>query len=255
MKRGVGGFTLAAVRCLSVSVSLGLAIPVALGLATWSMPARAVVALGNADARKVLEDEHAQQSIFHLQVGRMAVVGKDAAYRGADATGERRFNELRAWSHVGLVSIKADPDWVTFEQGRGDRELHNQKKEGVIRRIIVEATPKAKEFRDPKVAGQYNIPMGNLVIDRIEENIARVFGADEYRVITFSGRIDFLPVTAEYFTQFFARKITQEGRAIYLMKFEPATRSWTRIAADWADEKGSFKSSNVQRKLLELGKN
>ena len=223
-------------------------------LAIWSSLSWAVVPLTDADAKKVLQDEHAQQSIFRLQVGRFAVTGKDAPYSAADAISERRSSELRAWSHVGLVQIKADPAWVTFEQGRGDRDLYNQKREGVVRRIVVEATPKAKEYRDSKVAGQYNIPMGNLVIDRIEENVARAFGTDEYRVITFSGRIDFLPVTAEYFIQYFAKKIAQEGRAIYLMKFEPATRSWTRVAADWADEKGSFRSSQVQRKLLELGK-
>lgn len=230
-------------------------LSMALSLAMWSPPSWAVVPLANADAKIVLQDEHAQQSIFRLQVGKFAVTGKDAPYSAADAISERRSNELRAWSHVGLVQVKADPAWVTFEQGRGDRDLYNQKKEGVVRRIIVEPTAKAKEYRDPKIAGQYNIPMGNLVIDRIEGNVARAFGTDEYRVITFSGRIDFLPVTAEYFIQFFAKKITQEGRAIYLMKFEPATRSWTRVAADWADEKGNFRSSLVQRKLLELAKN
>lgn len=242
-------------RRFTIALARRFALSVALALPLWSSPSWAIVPLTNADAKKVLQDEHAQQSIFRLQVGKMAVVRKDAPYNAADAISERRSNELRAWSHVGIVQIKADPDWVTFEQGRGDRDLYNQKKDGVVRRIIVEPTPKAKEFRDPKVTGQYNIPMGNLVIDRIEENVARAFGSDEYRVLTFSGRIDFLPVTAAYFTQYFARKFTQEGRAIYLMKFEPATNSWTRVAADWADENGSFKSSNVQRKLLELAKN
>lgn len=216
--------------------------------------AHAVVPLSNPEAKAALEAEHAAQSVFRLQVGAFAVIGKDGKYSGPDTITERRYNELRAWDHVGIVHIKADPQWVAFEQGKGDAAMYNQKKEGVIRRILVEPTAKAKPYRDRKVANQYNIPMGNLVIDKIEENVARAFGNDEYRVITFSGKIDFLPVTAAYFLQYFAKKIKQEGRAIYLMKYQPATKSWTREAADWADENGSFKSNNVQGKLLQLGR-
>ena len=158
---------------MKFSASMRFALSLMFALSIWPLYSCAVVPLSDADAKKVLQDEHAQQSIFRLQVGRFAVTGKDAPYNAPDAISERRSNELRAWSHVGLVQIKADPAWVTFEQGRGDRDLYNQKKEGVVRRIIVEPTPKAKQFRDPKVAGQYSIPMGNLVIDRIEENVAR----------------------------------------------------------------------------------
>ena len=30
------------------------------------------------------------------------------------------------------------------------------------------------------------------------------------------------------------------------MTFGPATKSWTRVAADWANEKENFKTSHVQ---------
>ena len=215
---------------------------------------QAVIPLSNDDAKKVLEAEHAAQSIFQMQVGHFAVVGKDGTYNAPDAISERRYNELRAWDHVGLIQIKADPAWVAFEQGKGDMSMYNQKKQGVARRIIVAPLPKSQPYRDRGKPNQYNIPMGNLVIDRVDENIARAFGLDEYRVITFSGKIDFLPVTAAYFLQYFSRKVKQEGHAIYLMKYEPVTKSWTRITADWADESGQFKTSNVQTKLLQLAK-
>ena len=215
---------------------------------------QALVPLSNEDTKKVLEAEHAAQSVFQMQVGKLAVVGKDGKYDAPDAISERRFNELRAWDHVGVIHIQADPAWVAFEQGKGDISMYNQKKEGVTRRIVVEPRPSAQVYRDRKKPNQYNIPMGNLVIDRVEDNIARAFGSDEYRVVTFSGKIEFLPITAAYFLQYFSRKVKQEGRAIYLIKYEPATKSWTRITADWADENGQFKTSNVQKKLLELSK-
>ena len=214
----------------------------------------AAVPLPNAEAKTVLEAEHAAQSVFHLKIGALAVVGKDGKYAGPDAITERRAQEIRAWDHVGLVHTKADPAWMAFEQGKGDQALYNQKKEGVLRRIVVTAGPKAAQYRDPRDPNLLHIPMGNLVIDKVEENIDRRFGAGDYRVITFNGRIEFLPITAEYFLQFFAKKMKQEGRAIYLMKYEPATKSWSRIAADWADEQGQFKSTNVQKKLMELAK-
>lgn len=220
--------------------------------AAAALAAHAIVPLSNSEAKTVLEAEHAAESIFHLQIGRFAVVGKGGAYAAPDAITERRYQELRAWDHVGIVHIKADPAWMAFEQGKGDQELYNQKKDGVVRRIIVETMPKAALFRDRRKPDQYNIPMGNLVIDKVEENVARAFRGDDYRVITFNGKIEFLPVTAEYFMQYFARKVKQEGRAIFLIKYQPAAKSWTRIAADWADESGQFKSTNVQVKLREL---
>lgn len=210
--------------------------------------------LSNAEAKAVLEAEHAEQSVFHLRIGALAVVRKNGAYAGPDAINERREKEIRAWDHVGLVHTKADPAWVAFEQGKGDMAMYNQKKEGVVRRIVVTAGAKATPFRDRKDPNLLHIPMGNLVIDKVEENIARRFGADDYRAITFSGRIEFLPITAEYFLQYFAKKMKQDGRAIYLMRYDPAAKSWARIAADWADEQGQFKSTNVQKKLLELGR-
>ena len=162
------------------AIARGLLLPlVAIGLMLSAAPAPAVVPLSNAEAKQVLEAEHASQSIFHLQVGKLAVVGKDGTYKGPDAINERRMNEIRAWDHVGLVHMKADPAWMAFEQGKGDMALYNQKKEGVIRRIIVEPLPKAKDYRDRANPNQYNIPMGNLVIERIEENIVRMSGPDE----------------------------------------------------------------------------
>lgn len=210
--------------------------------------------LTNTEAKTALEAEHAAQSIFKLQTGTFSVVKKGGTYAGPDAISEVRRLELRAWSRVGMVKLEVDPAWQAFDKGRGDMTLHNQAKQGVFERLIVTPTAMAAPFRDRKKPSQYNIPMGNLVIDKIEENVEKTIGADQYRVITFSGKINFLPVTAEYFKQYFAKAVKQEGRAIYLMKFDPATRQWMRVAADWADATGDFKSKQVQTMMLDLSR-
>lgn len=208
--------------------------------------------LPNAEAKITLEAEHAAQSIFRFTVGTFSVVRKGGTYAGPDAISETRRLELRAWSRVGLVKIQDDPAWEAFQKGKGDLAAYNLQKEGVRTKMVVTPTALAAPYRDPKIRNQYNIPMGNLVIDRIEENFAKTIATDEYRVITFSGKIQFLPITAKYFKEYFAKEIKQEGRAIYLMKYDPATKQWARIAADWANLEGEFKTKNVQSKILEL---
>ncbi|MBP8295341.1 MAG: hypothetical protein KAX84_04475, partial [Burkholderiales bacterium] len=212
----------------------------------------AAATLTDAEAKAVLEAEHTAQSIFRLPVGTFSVVKKGGRYAGPDAITETRRLEYRAWSRAGLVRIEDDPSWNAFQDGKGDMALYNLQKEGVTTRMKITPTAMAAPFRDKKNPQQYNIPMGNLVIARIEDNVEKNIGADQYRVITFSGKINFLPITAEYFKQYFAKAVSQEGRAIYLIKYEPAAQRWTRLAADWADPSGEFKTKNVQSKLLEL---
>jgi len=183
-------------------------------------------------------------SAYPIKLGSMTVVGGFAELAGDinranNEISGKYYKELQANEKVGSIKISASKTEVWL--GRQ------------ITKIFVTKTDAGEELA--KKAGSQKdgwliIRQGIFRVDEIIKNEARRKGIDNYRIIMATYTAEWTPEFKSAM-EMIGQKLSEKRKVIMLIKFDPFSSTWKRVAFDAANKDEDITTNNVSRALGE----
>jgi len=220
--------------------------------------------LSNEDAAKIIQRDASTMSVLADSIGNLSVIRQDALKpkpnygKGEITTSD--FAEIQILAKLGVVNISRPQDLSRQFTNWNDWFATTQ--QGVATRLTVSATrdinkyTQCSEGQRTWVAKTFAygeqsfvcFPVGELSIERIVSNEARVVAADHYAIVMGTYALELTPLMRSFFS-LAGQQPTNKKKFMAALKFDPFEGSWVIRALDQADREQEFKTQNVNALL------
>jgi hypothetical protein len=212
--------------------------------------------------KEVLEASWNMRSLFHFPIGQMAVVAGPASGNqefvcGSGSIGPVMLKEIKVAQTLGLLSAVEDAPSQQYNQGQSFSwgQMLDQTTAGVQARITVTPTPLGRSLDvtnslPPALRLRNCIRMreGVFRITQVVKEEAQRKGVTDYKVLFVNYSVAWNPQYKQ-FMQMFGQPLSENRKAIALLKSDPFSSKWIYVAADVADADKDFTTANVANAL------
>ena len=219
--------------------------------------------LSNSEAKQLLEKGF-NASVFGIRLGPLYMTSIDLDQLGNII--KPYYKTLKAYEKFDIIALQEDQCLQNYQaylktndQNKIDQVSHlcyGSYSEGalIVGKIIVQKTHKGEEIAQKSGFSQREdvllIRHGTFQVDKIVKNEAHRKGVDEYRVVMCTYKVQITPEFKQA-QAILGNPISEEGKSITLLKFDPFKSEWVRIASDVANINEDFKTNDVSKKLAE----
>jgi len=214
--------------------------------------------LSDSEAVSVIKRTYLSGEL-ELPLGEFAVVGGLNPAARMDINMEKHeitqtvYKYFLAWEKQGVLQIeKKKQDLFKGDSWNDVAEYFDK---GTVMKISISPTQKGLDLQKtsglPPKEGYLILRDGEYKSIKVQQKEEKKKGTDKYSIVMLTYSARWLPEYKAAASEVFGNIITEELKAIVLLKYDPFEKKWEAVAQDLANTGQEFKTKNVNSALGE----